>query len=41
VRLGNTTRGTLLRYLAPLLPSIEQALASGERIIEISPEHGQ
>ncbi|TCT22831.1 DUF5615 family PIN-like protein [Thiobaca trueperi] len=36
VRLGNTTRRELLMWFDKLLPVIEQALASGERLIELT-----
>lgn len=37
VRVGNTTRRQLLAWFAVLLPEIEKALASGERLIEVVP----
>ncbi|MBB1125591.1 DUF5615 family PIN-like protein [Thiospirillum jenense] len=37
VRTGNTTRRELLTWFDKVLPSIEQALAAGETLIEISP----
>lgn len=35
IRLGNTTRRGLLQWFAPLLPSIEEALERGERLVEV------
>jgi predicted nuclease of predicted toxin-antitoxin system len=35
VRIGNTTRRQLLAWFDRLLPVIEQAIASGERLIEL------
>jgi len=35
IRLGNTTNATLWRKLAPLLPEIESAFATGEKIVEV------
>lgn len=35
IRLGNTTNAALWRKLAPLLPEIESAFASGDRIVEV------
>lgn len=37
VRIGNTTRRELLAWFSELLPSIETALAAGERLIELRP----
>jgi predicted nuclease of predicted toxin-antitoxin system len=37
VRVGNTTRRDLLTWFAQLLPTIEQALAAGERLVEVAP----
>jgi predicted nuclease of predicted toxin-antitoxin system len=36
IRFGNTTNPQLLETWEPLWPSIEQALAAGERLIEIT-----
>ncbi|QBQ53848.1 hypothetical protein [Nitrosococcus wardiae] len=36
IRVGNTTRRALLAWFAPLLPQIEQAIASGEKLIEVT-----
>ncbi len=36
VRLGNTTKRQLLAVFSRLLPTVEQALASGETLIEIT-----
>jgi predicted nuclease of predicted toxin-antitoxin system len=41
LRVGNTTRHALLAWLATLLPQIEQALASGERLIEVTGERDE
>ena len=35
IRLGNTTKRGLLQWFAPLLPSIEEALERGERLVEV------
>ena len=35
IRFGNTSRQELLHRIQPLLPSIEVALAGGEKLIEI------
>ena len=40
VRLGNTTRRELLAGFSGFLPSIEAALAAGERLIELLPDAG-
>jgi len=37
VRVGNTTRRELLVWFAQLLPEIERALLTGERLIEVAP----
>jgi len=37
VRFGNTTRNELLTQFSGLLPSIDAALAAGERLIELRP----
>lgn len=36
VRIGNSTRRELLAWFVNLLPDIEHALTSGERLIEIA-----
>lgn len=40
VRLGNTTRRTLLGWFETLLPEIERQLRTGEMLIEIAPGDG-
>ena len=35
VRVGNCSRAALVRWLTPLLPSIEALVASGESVIEV------
>lgn len=40
VRLGNTTRRTLLGWFEILLPEIERQLQTGETLIEIAPGDG-
>ena len=35
IRSGNTTNARLWEMLAPLLPTIEQALGTGDKIIEV------
>ena len=35
IRLGNTTKRSFLQWFAPLLPSIEEALEKGERLVEV------
>ena len=40
VRLGNTTRRTLLGWFETLLPEIERQLLAGETFIEIAPGDG-
>ena len=36
IRLGNTTNPALFAWFSPLLPNIEKALASGEKLIEVT-----
>jgi predicted nuclease of predicted toxin-antitoxin system len=36
LRIGNTSRKALLTWFASMLPKIETALASGEKIVEVS-----
>lgn len=36
LRIGNTSKQALLKWFMPLLPQIESALASGEKIVEIA-----
>lgn len=35
IRVGNTSRQALLRWIEPLLPAIEKALAANEKLIEV------
>jgi predicted nuclease of predicted toxin-antitoxin system len=35
LRIGNASRGALLRWLEPLLPEIELRLTQGEKVIEV------
>jgi len=35
LRVGNTGKRALLDWLTPLLPSIEAALAAGEKLVEV------
>jgi len=37
IRVGNTTRRQLLAWFETILPSIEQALMSGETLVEVRP----
>ncbi len=37
LRIGNTSRQALLDWLDPLLPRIEQSIASGEKLVEVAP----
>ena len=37
IRVGNTTKRSLLEWFAPLLPAIEEALARGDNLIEVKP----
>jgi len=36
VRVGNTTRHALLAWFGRLLPEIERALSSGEKLVEVA-----
>lgn len=40
LRIGNTTRHTLLSHLAPVFPSIERTLYAGDRVVEVTPVGG-
>jgi hypothetical protein len=35
IRLGNTTKRTLLEWLLPLMPEVVRAIEAGETLIEV------
>jgi predicted nuclease of predicted toxin-antitoxin system len=35
IRIGNTSKQALLEWFKPMVPTIEQALSTGERLIEV------
>ena len=36
LRIGNTSKRALLNWFAPMLPRIETALVSGEKVVEVA-----